>query len=953
MANQGRAPLDQWEELRNALTGIRPVTPSFEGLDHEDPEDYLRKCEAFFTRARIDEDQKVPTLQQALRGEARKWWAPFEFLDLPFEEFQRLVRARWNDTGEKGRLLAKLYGNQQKPNERTASTGPQPHGPGSHGSYSRTHRPNKDDVSSTRTKFHHRSVCDAQSQTRRGTGKHLPTRREGSHRLQPIGAALWSRKKDYPLPDGTRATQTSGAPLPRTGFPAELKPQVDKVLRDFEHVLMPGPGRLVGTKTIQHEIHLTNPRPFQLTPYRYSEDKRIEIERQVQEMLANGVIEPSNSPYNSPIVLAKKKGGQWRFCIDFRRLNELTVDTAQQIPRISDALKDLGEATVFSTLDLKSGYWQIPMAPEAGKYTAFTTPTGGAYQFRVMPTKKQLLAFLGTCNWLQEYVPRLATTLAPLTDLLREKRGLRWTGPAQRAFEEVKTALNHPLRLARPLKNEKYILQTDASSRGMGAVLFQQPEGEGRRIIAATIRIRRTLTTSVGYRKQGELIWGRPRKGTPWRLYVPTAIRPELLLQYHDSAEAGHPGSDETHRALQRHFYWRGMQQDVRSHIRDCNLCGRVKKASSHPAPISSHTPTEPWKHVALDLMGPYPTTAKQHRYILVITDLFSRWVETFPVRAADATTILGILEREIFPRWGFPQAILTDNGTQFSSKKWTETLQRWQITPWTTAVYHPRANPTERRNQEIKTALRLRLADRAHDTWDEDEELPQIMFQLRNRQNAATGQSPAFALLGRNLLRPGEWKLPLPFTEERRESTGTDATAPAGVSSWLQPGLTLGPLASRTEGVATHQSILEGERKDTQEPKITATGRGIPEGHPLPRRASPGQVHSGAREGGHPCPGRLQPGEGEAPPRPAVPGPHSARSSGDPPATQRLEGQEGEREVGSRESTNSCEEDPGEEVAPSIPQILRHRGTDPYCRLTPQHQEEKGPCDSLPHGTF
>ncbi|CAB0034673.1 unnamed protein product [Trichogramma brassicae] len=146
---------------------------------------------------------------------------------------------------------------------------------------------------------------------------------------------------------------------------------------------------------------------------------------------------------------------------------------------------------------------------------------------------------------------------------------------------------------------------------------------------------------------------------------------------------------------------------------------------------------------------------------------------------------------------------------------------------------------------------------------------------------------------------------------------------------------------------------IDKGRAREQGSRKITATGRGIPEGHPLPRRASPGQVYSGAREGGHPCPGRLQPGEGEAPPRPAVPGPHSARSSGDPPATQRLEGQEGEREVGSRESTNSCEEDPGEEVAPSIPQILRHRGTDPYCRLTPQHQEEKGPCDSLPHGTF
>ncbi|CAB0036612.1 unnamed protein product [Trichogramma brassicae] len=163
---------------------------------------------------------------------------------------------------------------------------------------------------------------------------------------------------------------------------------------------------------------------------------------------------------------------------------------------------------------------------------------------------------------------------------------------------------------------------------------------------------------------------------------------------------------------------------------------------------------------------------------------------------------------------------------------------------------------------------------------------------------------------------------------------------------------LGLDKIENRIEDADTFLKLLTAQ--NTQEPKITATGRGIPEGHPLPRRASPGQVHSGAREGGHPCPGRLQPGEGEAPSSPAVPGPHSARSSGDPPATQRLEGQEGEREswlereheqLRRRSRRGSC--------ASSIPQILRHRGTDPYCRLTPQHQEEKGPCDSLPHGTF
>ncbi|CAB0036923.1 unnamed protein product [Trichogramma brassicae] len=798
MANQGRAPLAQWEELRNALTGIRPVTPSFEGLDHEDPEEYLRKCEAFFTRARIDEDQKVPTLQQALRGEARKWWAPFEFLDLPFEEFQRLVRARWNDTGEKGRLLAKLYGNQQKPNESTtvfiqqklqlfkrlmpeekrtrkrrhkpvrrslrtpqsshlavtfrdagiakvgiitrtahkhqnkaeigkrrtgrsrgsdfcqphigsatigdarllltrvevrgaetiaaldsgathnyvkphlvkgpASTGPQPHGPGSHGSYSRTHRPNKEMTFQARGQsFTIEAFVMPRARQDVVLGTHLPTRREGSHRLQPIGAALWSRKKDYPLPDGTRATTNKRSTSAKNRFPAELKPQVDKVLRDFEHVLMPGPGRLVGTKTIQHEIHLTNPRPFPTDPLplqrRQTHRNR---EAGAGEMLANGVIEPSNSPYNSPIVLAKKKGGQWRFCIDFRRLNELTVDTAQQIP--GSAMLSKISAKRPSSVHLIS---RVAIGRSPWRRRPENTPPS--------PHRREELINSESCRHSRTKNISCRRTLAVAAWELcssnsQKERGRRIIAYASAKFsvteekyhcnEQECLAVVWAIKRFRPyLEDRPFILRTDSRTvtwlnRFKGtrdklmrwALLLQEfqftlehcpgrhnelpdhlsrnpceetPEdlGDTERILpptpkvveeeeqgpcigqAATVDLRDMihdaqrndphppdLNHERGYRKQGELIWGRPRKGTPWRLYVPTAIRPELLRQYHDSAEAGHPGSDETHRALQRHFYWRGMQQDVRSHIRDCNLCGRVKKASSHPAPISSHT---------------------------------------------------------------------------------------------------------------------------------------------------------------------------------------------------------------------------------------------------------------------------------------------------------------------------------------------------------------------------
>ncbi|KAL7304778.1 hypothetical protein TKK_0003005 [Trichogramma kaykai] len=162
-------------------------------------------------------------------------------------------------------------------------------------------------------------------------------------------------------------------PLPKHGFPPDYSRRVNELLQDFRHVLAPT-GLGAGTTSTRHCIKLTDSRPFRLAPYHYSKKKRTEIERQVQQMLAEGVIEPSHSPYNSPIVMAKKKDGTLRFCVDYRRLNEVTMDETQQIPRISDALKDLGDAKVFTTLDLKSGYWQIPMDETAKPYTAFTTP---------------------------------------------------------------------------------------------------------------------------------------------------------------------------------------------------------------------------------------------------------------------------------------------------------------------------------------------------------------------------------------------------------------------------------------------------------------------------------------------------------------------------------------------------------------------------------------------------
>ena len=101
-------------------------------------------------------------------------------------------------------------------------------------------------------------------------------------------------------------------------------------------------------------------------------------------MLDRGLIQPSNSPWSSPIVLAPKKDGDYRFCVDFRCVNSVTKKDAQPMPRIDDILDQLGGARYFSTLDLASGYWQVPLREEDREKTAFSVGVDH-YEFTVMP----------------------------------------------------------------------------------------------------------------------------------------------------------------------------------------------------------------------------------------------------------------------------------------------------------------------------------------------------------------------------------------------------------------------------------------------------------------------------------------------------------------------------------------------------------------------------------------
>ncbi|XP_050064636.1 uncharacterized protein LOC126553528 [Aphis gossypii] len=100
----------------------------------------------------------------------------------------------------------------------------------------------------------------------------------------------------------------------------------------------------------------------------------------------------------------------------------------------------------------------------------------------------------------------------------------------------------------------------------------------------------------------------------------------------------------------------------------------------------------------------------------------------------------------------------LSDNGPQFVANDMRKAIERWGAEGWTTPVYHPRANPVERRNQDIKKGLRALLVDGNHNTWDT--KLAPILFSIRNRRNDQTGYPPSVLVLGREGKRPGDWAL-------------------------------------------------------------------------------------------------------------------------------------------------------------------------------------------------
>ena len=240
------------------------------------------------------------------------------------------------------------------------------------------------------------------------------------------------------------------------------------------------------------------------------------------------------------------------------------------------------------------------------------------------------------------------------------------------------------------------------------------------------------------------------------QVVVPKNLQKDVLYHLHNTILSGHLGEKKTREKILQRFYWFGVRNDVITWVRRCDNCKMMKgPAKNQKAPLGSMTTGAPWDRLSTDILGPLPESNRGNKYIMVVTDYFTKWVEIFALPDQQAETCADILMNDVIARYGCPYDLHSDQGRNYMSNIFSEMCKYLEIRKTRTTPYHPSGNgQVERFN---RTLIRMIKAYLKGEQKDWDKHLGCLAGAYRASKHESTGFTPNFLMFGKEVRLPAE----------------------------------------------------------------------------------------------------------------------------------------------------------------------------------------------------
>jgi transposase InsO family protein len=251
--------------------------------------------------------------------------------------------------------------------------------------------------------------------------------------------------------------------------------------------------------------------------------------------------------------------------------------------------------------------------------------------------------------------------------------------------------------------------------------------------------------------------WFHRKDGTEYlQALVPNSLKKDVLCQMHDGLLSGHLGNKKTRDKILQRFYWFGVRGDTDCYVQSCDTCTSIKGPRQYPkAPLGNMQTGAPLDRLSTDILGPLPESHRHNKYVLVVTDHFSRWVEIFAVPDQTAVTCAEKILDEVIARYGCPYDLHSDQGRNYMSNIFVELCQMLEIRKTRSSPYNPRCNgQVERFNRTLIKMIKAYMKGQQKD-WDKH--LGCLAGAYRATVHESTGVTPNLLMLGREVRLPAQ----------------------------------------------------------------------------------------------------------------------------------------------------------------------------------------------------